>query len=43
MDPGDTHGLATRVTACFTEAFRLEGTEVTVKVPISYIREDDEV
>ncbi len=32
--PKDAHGLATRVFACFTEPFRLEGTGVTVGTSI---------
>jgi diguanylate cyclase (GGDEF)-like protein len=30
VDPQDAHGLAERVEACFTESFRLEGTDVVV-------------
>jgi diguanylate cyclase (GGDEF)-like protein len=30
VDPGDAHGLAERVTGCFTESFRLEGIDVAV-------------
>ncbi|MFP5370888.1 MAG: diguanylate cyclase domain-containing protein [Actinomycetes bacterium] len=32
--PGDAHGLASRVSACFPQPFRLEGTEVTVGTSI---------
>ncbi|WP_116450779.1 diguanylate cyclase domain-containing protein [Blastococcus litoris] len=30
VDPADAHGLADRVTGCFVESFRLEGTDVAV-------------
>jgi diguanylate cyclase (GGDEF)-like protein len=30
VEPADAHGLAARVTACFAEPFRLEGTDVAV-------------
>jgi diguanylate cyclase (GGDEF)-like protein len=30
VDPGDAHGLVDRVAGCFTESFRLDGTDVAV-------------
>jgi diguanylate cyclase (GGDEF)-like protein len=30
LEPADAHGLAARVTDCFAEPFRLEGTDVVV-------------
>ena len=34
LDPADAHGLAERVAECFTEPFRLEGTEVSVATSV---------